>query len=241
MAVQVLLTLFILCFITHNSALLFHGDSIPGQTTTLGPLGKDATLSLLVQEVLELKARIKSQETEFQTLKAQQISVDNGTANTVNKLMSEYIDIKTSFGVIKHEFDQNNNQSGLQALKTRQDNMAQSLRYLTLSLQSHEIQDEETNQTIYREFEYLNAKLVSENQVLHEEIQNLTNIESAEIQRLEAVQQTKLTTLGSEIATQITKLNNTILHLYVHSKYTVILFTCSMSLSVISQRIGFLL
>lgn len=181
MAVQVLLTLFILCFITHNSALLFHGDSIPGQTTTLGPLGKDATLSLLVQEVLELKARIKSQETEFQTLKAQQISVDNGTANTVNKLMSEYIDIKTSFGVIKHEFDQNNNQSGLQALKTRQDNMAQSLRYLTLSLQSHEIQDEETNQTIYREFEYLNAKLVSENQVLHEEIQNLTNIESAEI------------------------------------------------------------
>lgn len=216
MAVHALLTLFSLCFITHNSALLFHGDSIPGQTTTLGPLGKDATLSLLVQEVLELKARVKSQEIQIQTLEAKQISVDNGTASTVNKLMSEYIDIKTSFGVIKHEFEQNNNQSGLQALKTRQDNLAQSIRYLTLSLQGHEIQEEETNKTIYREFEYLNAKLMSENQVLHDEITNLTNIESSDVRRLEAVQQTNFTTLGSQIATQKTKLNdlnNTLLHL----------------------------
>lgn len=101
-----------MCFIAHNTALLFHGDLIPGQaTTTLGPLGKDATLSLLVQEVLELKARVKSQEQEMQTMKIQQASVVNATANTVNKVMSEYIDIKTSFGIIKHEFDQNNNQT----------------------------------------------------------------------------------------------------------------------------------
>lgn len=216
MAVHALLTLFSLCFITHNSALLFHGDSISGQTTTLGPLGKDATLSLLVQEVLELKARVKSQEIQIQTLEAKQISVDNGTASTVNKLMSEYIDIKTSFGVIKHEFEQNNNQSGLQALKTRQDNLAQSIRYLTLSLQRHEIQDEETNKTIFREFEHLNTKLMSENQVLREEIMNLTNIESSDVRRLEAIQQTNFTTLGSQIATQKTKLNdlnNTLLHL----------------------------
>lgn len=62
-----------------------------------------------MQGVLELKARVKSQKLEIQTLKAQQESVDNGTDSSVNTLMSEYIDIKTSFGVIKQEFDMNNN------------------------------------------------------------------------------------------------------------------------------------
>lgn len=93
MAVSVWPLLFVLCFIANNWTLLFHGDTIPGQTTTLGPLEKDAYLSLLVQGVLELKARVKSQELEIQTLKAQQESVDNGTTSTVNTLMSEYIGI----------------------------------------------------------------------------------------------------------------------------------------------------
>lgn len=223
MAVHALLMLFILCFISHNSALLFHGDSILGQTTTLGPQGKDATLSLLVQEVLELKARVKSQEIEIQTLKVQQVSVNNGTASSVNKLMSEYIDIKTSFGVIKQEFEQNNNQTGLLALKARLDNIAQSIRYLTLSLQGHEIQEEETNKTTNKKFEHLNTKLVNELQVLHEEILNLTNVKSADIHQLEAIQQTKLRSLESEIATQIAKLNNAILHLPYYSKYIMFL------------------
>lgn len=220
MAVLVSPPLFFLCFIAHKSALLFHGDNIPGQaTTTIGPLGKDATLFLLVQEVLELKARVKSQEIEIQTLKVKQISIDNGTASSVNKLMSEYIDINTSFGVIKQKLEQNNNQTGLLALKSRLDNIAQSIRYLTLSLQGHEIQDEETNKTTYRKFEHLNTKLVNELQVLHEEILNLTNVKSADIHQLEAVQQTKLRSLESEIATQIAKLSNTILHLPDYSKY----------------------
>lgn len=121
-----------------------------------------------MQEVLELKARVKSQKIEIQTLKVKQISIDNGTASSVNKLMSEYIDINTSFGVIKQELEQNNNQTGLLALKSRLDNIAQSIRYLTLSLQGHEIQDEETNKTTYRKFEHLNTNLVNELQVLHE-------------------------------------------------------------------------
>lgn len=140
MAITVLLVVFPVCFIASNSALLFHGDNIPGHTTNLGPLGKDAYLSLLVQEVLDLKAQVNSQQQEIQSLKIQKVSEDNATANTVNKLMSEYIDIKSSFGIIKHEFDQNNNQTGLLALKARIDNMAQSIRYLTLSLHGHGIQ-----------------------------------------------------------------------------------------------------
>lgn len=174
------LTLVILCSIAQNSALLFHGDHNPGQATTIGPLGKDVTLSLLVNDFLDLKARVISQEHEIQILKYQRASEDNVTAGTVNKLMSEYVDIKAAFGLIKQEFDQNNNQTGLQALKARQDNMAQSIRYLTLSLQGHEMHDEETNRTIYHEIGQLNSELVNENHVLHEEILNLTNRESAE-------------------------------------------------------------
>lgn len=156
-----------LCIIADNSALLFHGDYIPGQTTTLGPLGKDAYLSLLVKTVLDLEARVKSQEQEIQTLKTKKASEDNVTANTLNKLMSQYIDTKTAFELMKQEFDRNNNQTGLQTLKTRLDTMAQSVRYLTLSLQSHEVHDEEKNKTIYREFEQINNKL--------NEIQNVHN------------------------------------------------------------------
>lgn len=224
MAVQMTLTLVILCFIAQNSALLFHGDNIPGQITTLGPLGKDATLSLLVHDFLDLKARVISQEQEIQTLKNQKASDDNVTVSTVNKLMSEYVDIIAAFGLIKQEFDQNNNQSGLQALKARQENMAQSIRYLTLSLQGHEMHDQETNRTIYQEIEQLNAKLVNENHVLHEEILNLTKRESAEFNRVNALltaYEAKFTTLGSEIAIQKTKLNNlnnTLLHIGDHSK-----------------------
>lgn len=211
MASRAALTLFTLCVIGRNSALLFHGDNVPGHTTTPGPLGRDATLSLLVKTVLDLEARMKSQEQEIQTLKNQKASDDNNTASTMNNLMLEYIDIKTAFGFIKQEFDQNNNQTGLKSLKTRLDNMVQSVRYLTLSLQGHEIHDEEMNRTIYRELHNLNAKLENKIQVLHVEILNLTYTMSLDIQRLESmlsIQQTNLTTLESELAIHQMELQN---------------------------------
>lgn len=76
MSYQAALTLFILCIITRNSALLFHGDNKPGQNTTLGPLGEDVTLAFLLKTVLDLEARVKSQEQEIQTLKNQKVSDD---------------------------------------------------------------------------------------------------------------------------------------------------------------------
>lgn len=220
MAISVGQTLFTLCFIAHNTALFFHGDLIPGQaTTTLGPLGKDATLSLLVQEVLELKARVKSQEQEMQTMKIQQASVVNATANTVNKVMSEYIDIKTSFGIIKQEFDQNNNQTGLSVMKARLDNMAKSIQNLTISQQDHEIHDEATNMTVYREFEKMNTKLYellsSTNKTfikllenMHSEITTITATESSDIQRLESQVSAHTSATSSNIGTIQTELHN---------------------------------
>lgn len=69
-----ILTIFILCFFSHNYALLFHGDNIPGHSTTNGLIGKETTLSLLMQEILDLKAQDKCQEQEIQTLKNQTLS-----------------------------------------------------------------------------------------------------------------------------------------------------------------------
>lgn len=86
MAVLAGLALFSLCNIFQNSALLFHGDNIPGQTTTLGPLGKDAYLSLMIQELMDLKAQVKRQEQEIQTLRTEQAFKNNITASIMDKL-----------------------------------------------------------------------------------------------------------------------------------------------------------
>lgn len=102
------LTLFFTCVITNNVALLLDGDINPGHTTTLGPLGKDATLSLLVQEVLDLKARVKSQEQEIQTLKTQQATLGG--------------------------LSQTSNQTSLLALQTKLDNMQQNVNSLMLNM-----------------------------------------------------------------------------------------------------------
>lgn len=152
-----------------------------------------------MQEILDLKAQDKSQEQEIQTLKNQTLSKDNVTASTVNKLASEYMDMKNAFGLMKQKIDQNNSQTELQTLKSRLDTIAQSIRYLTLSLQSHEIHDEETNMTIYREFEHIimiSYKLMNEIQKVH----NYTVSESKDIHDLLTVQQGRILTLRSELA-----------------------------------------
>lgn len=124
MTVSVLLTFFILCLIAQNSALLFHGDSIPRQTTTLRPLGTDASLSLLVKNVLNLEGRVKSQEQEIERLKNQDVPKDNFTNVILDQLMSEYIELKLGLKMIEKQFEQNNNLAGLHTLKTRQDNLS---------------------------------------------------------------------------------------------------------------------
>lgn len=198
MAASVLLTLFIVCFITNNFALLFHDDNIPGQTTTLGPLGKDATLLLLVTNVLNLEARVKINDQEIQSLKNQKVSIDNVSNVTLNNLMSEYTELKIAFGIIKQKLEQYSNLTGLQALKTRQDSMAQSIRYLTLSLRDNEIQDEETNKTMHLEIDQLNAKLRSEFQDVHILIQNYTGCRNR-INQYQSMLETILAGIGSEI------------------------------------------
>lgn len=169
----------LLSFMTYNCAFLLEMDNVTEHTTTPGPLGKDDTLSLLVQEVLDLKSRVKSQEREIQMMKNQQVSNDNVINTTVRKM----------------------------------DSMATSIRYLTLSLQGHEIHNEETNMTVYKELYRINSKLLdlgnlsnSKNeilmsglQLLTKRIDNLTFTETLDIQKQKIELAGKLTGIYSDI------------------------------------------
>lgn len=169
----------LLSFMTYICAFLLEMDNVTKHTTTPGPLGKDDTLSLLVQEVLDLKSRVKSQEREIQMMKNQQVSNDNVINTTVRKM----------------------------------DSMATSIRYLTLSLQGHEIHNEETNMTVYKELYRINSKLLdlgnlsnSKNeilmsglQLLTKRIDNLTFTETLDIQKQKIEVAGKLTGIYSDI------------------------------------------
>lgn len=82
---------------------------MPGQTTTLGPLGKDATLSLLIQEVMDLKARVKNQEQDIQTLKAELAFKNNITSNIVDKLAAFRSEWDTTNLTLMQDFQNLNN------------------------------------------------------------------------------------------------------------------------------------
>ena len=205
MDVQGIIAFLLISCAAQSTALLFHGDGVQAQATTMGPLGKDATLSLLVQEVLDLKTKVRSQEQEFQTLKGHQTFENNVTSSTLNQLMSEFFDIKLAFGTIKQEFDQTNNLTGLQVISKRLDNMAQSIRYLTLSLQIHEIHFEETNRTLNQELDELNATLASlqrdqdsTNSTLMKEVLNLNHLEDHHRLDISALN-TSISTLASNM------------------------------------------
>lgn len=208
-------------FIAHNSALLFHGDNTQGQTTTLRPLGTDATLSLLVQNVLNLEGRVKSQEQEIERLKNQEVSKDDVTNVTLDKLMSEYIELKFGFNMIAKQFERNNKLAGLHTLKTRQDNMAQSIQYFSLSLRDNEVQFMESNATIHRELIYLKRRLINELQDMRSEIQNYTYILSR-VYQYESRLKTEIAHIKTEIQ-MMQKYRSDIDYvskIALHSKYT---------------------
>lgn len=120
------LILIISC-VVQNSALLVQGDGSQIQTNSMDLLGTDGTLSLLVQEVLSLKAKVKTQKQKVQVLRSY------------------------------HTYD--NNVTALQSIERRMENVTQSLRYLTLSQQVHDLEDKGINRTINQELKEINTKL----------------------------------------------------------------------------------
>lgn len=110
---------------------------------------------------------------------------------------------------------------------------------MTLALQDHEIQDEETNKTVYREFEDLNSKLTelgsTTNTTITKVLQNLQNeitrskqAESADIHQLQGLITTVQTTTMSEIRTvqsKLKKVNDTLFNTFKpNGKFFCIIF-----------------
>ena len=198
---KVVALVFMNCMV-QNTAFLVQGDGDPFQASTPGPVGGDTMLPLLLKEMLDLKGQVQNQEQEIRKLKSLE---NNVTTNTLNQLMSEFVDLKHSFGIIKHEFDQTNNLTGLQKITDRLDNMAQTIQHLTLIQQVHEIHFEETNRTVYRELDSLNTTLAglltdqdSTNRTLMEEVSNSVHLQ--DIHRLDvdiSTLRTSIATLGS--------------------------------------------
>lgn len=162
----------------------------PTQNGTLAPPDKDAALSYLVQEVFDLRVLLQTQEQEIQALKFQQALVDV------------------------------NNQTGFQAVKTWLENLDHSFQYLTTTQQSHEVRDEETNRTIFRELDQLNLELselrsttnktiMKIYQELQSEITNLTVKEFGDVQRIEGL----ILTEHKATETEITSLKARLQHL----------------------------
>lgn len=193
-----------LSFMTYNYGLLLEDNKIPGHTTTLGPLGKDGTLSLLEQEVLDLKTCVKSQEREIKMMKTQQVSKDNVINTTVSKV----------------------------------DSMAKSIRYLTLSLQSHEIQNKDTNMTVYKELYHMDSKLIdlrnvtnatheifmSDLKSMEKRIDNLTLCETFDIQGLKIEIASQLKAIRSELHAIQTKVQQVYGTLKPNGNYVFMLF-----------------
>nr|XP_022312051.1 scavenger receptor cysteine-rich type 1 protein M130-like [Crassostrea virginica] len=91
MAFKEVIALSFIGFFAQNTAFLIHGDSNQGHVTTLGPLGTDATLSVLLKEVFDLKEEVRNQAQEIQTLKALHTFGNNVTSGPLIQQMSEDI------------------------------------------------------------------------------------------------------------------------------------------------------
>lgn len=64
-AVRLQAFVFITMFFGDGKSLLFHNDGYPTTPTPVGPLGLEATVSLLVQEINRMNADMKTQETKL--------------------------------------------------------------------------------------------------------------------------------------------------------------------------------
>lgn len=100
MAFLAVFQLFIMCIIAQHSAFVLNGIN-----STPNPLEKYVSISILAQDFLELKYQVQKQEKEITTLKSQLAYVNNVTANTVNRLMSEYVDINAEVTDLRSKWD----------------------------------------------------------------------------------------------------------------------------------------
>lgn len=201
----------VVMFFGDGKSLLFHNDGYPTPPTPVGPLGLEATVSLLVQEINRMNADMKSQETKLKTqetkLKDQEkeitdlkmmLGVSNTTtASTMQHLLNELNNLNSTVSSLRTDLDLINHSSGTQIILEKVNNIAQSVRYLTLSLQDQQSDIEATNSSLHQEVNQLNSKLG----VLSINVTSLNTTEKSDIAYL----QSQVTAVKSSITSLQTK------------------------------------
>lgn len=200
--------LLVVVFFDEGKSLLFHNNGYPTTSTPVGPLGLEATVSLLVQEINRMNVDMKAQVKEIVDLKMM-LSVSNSTStSTIQHLLDELKTLNSTVSSIRTDLDLINHSSGTQIILQKVNNIAQSVRYLTLSLQDQETKIEANNRSLHKEVYQLKSNLGA----LSLGVASLNSTEISDIADL----QSHLTTAKSSVTSLQTKtqfLQSQIIHL----------------------------
>lgn len=156
----------VVMFFGEGKSLLFHNDGYPTTPTPVGPLGLEATVSLLVQEINRMNADMKTQETKLKDQEKEitdlkmMLGVSNTTTtSTMQHLLNELNNLNLTVSSLRTDLDLINHSSGTQIILEKVNNIAQSVRYLTLSLHDQETKIEANNRSLHQEVDQLKTKL----------------------------------------------------------------------------------
>lgn len=217
-SVQLQALLLVVMFFGEGKSLLFHNDGYPTTPTPVGPLGLEATVSLLVQEINRMNADMKTQETKLKDQEKEitdlkmMLGVSNTTTiSSIHHLLNELTSLNLTVSSLRTDLDLINHSSGTQIILEKVNNIAQSVRYLTLSLQDQEAKVEANNHSLHQEVDQLRTKLG----VLSLDVSFLNSTEKSDIFSLQSQltaaksSVTSLQTQTSSLQSHVTSLEYT--------------------------------
>lgn len=197
----------VVMFFGEGKGLLFHNDGYPTTPTPVGPLGLEATVSLLVQEINRMNADMKTQETklkdqenEITDLKMMLGVSNTTTTSTMQLLLNELNNLNLTVSSLRTDLNLINHSSGNQIILEKVNNIAKSVRYLTLSLQDQQTEIEATNSSLHQEVNKLNSKVG----FLSIGVSSLNSTEKSDIAYL----QSQVTAVKSSITSLQTKMSS---------------------------------
>lgn len=218
----------VVIFFGEGKSLLFHNDGYPTTPTPVGPLGLEATVSLLVQEINRMNADMKTQETKLKDQEKEitglkmMLGVSNTTTtSTMQHLLNELNNLNLTVSSLRTDLDLINHSSGTQVILEKVNNIAQSVRYLTLSLQDQEIDIGTNNRSLHQEIDQLKTKLG----VLSQDVASLNSTKTSDIAHI----QSQLTSVKSSVTSLHTEASS------LHSRVTNLESTSSSLQSKSSQ------
>ena len=176
-----------------KDSLLLHSSNEPSTSAPIGPLGLETTVSILAMEIAmeitrlqaDMKARddkMKNQEVEILHLKTL-LGESNATTSLLsNRVLDELHTLNSTVTEIKTDLDIINSAAGIQAILLKLNSMAQSIRYLTLSLTEQATMLDATNNSLQQDILNLKRELgtyASDIAVLkYNESSNFVNLQS---------------------------------------------------------------